>query len=213
MRRRGMVWAALAWGILGCESAGPRDRLDQDPLLVSRRPVERKAPGAPPDVVARAEPAAPALPAAVRAAAPKSVGADWGDGIASASKNASEPPATPTAPASPPLVVPAARPTAGAAVTGTPAVRRRAPGRYGHAPDHAWLQGVLRRRGGGRVELRFADESEGEPLGGVVLLESDRPLDGFADGAAVVVEGELIAASARPAVYRVRAVAPLGSAG
>lgn len=210
MERRMVLSLVVACALAGCESAGPRDRLDQDPLLVSRRPVERKPSAvSPPEVVARAEPAAPSLPAAVLASAPKTLGSDWGDRMAAASPVADEPehqaPRQDRAPA-----VPVARPAAGGSVTGTPAVRRRAPGRCGHAPDYTWLQGMLRRHDDGRVELQFADETGADRLGGVVLLDSDRPLDAFADGAAVVVEGDLILATGRPAAYRVRTVARVG---
>jgi hypothetical protein len=74
----------------------------------------------------------------------------------------------------------------------TQAVVRQVEGKYGHAPDHSWLQGELDRHYRGYLELRYRPSSEEDPLGGKVRLEDDPRLAEFRPGDVIAVEGELL---------------------
>jgi hypothetical protein len=63
---------------------------------------------------------------------------------------------------------------------------------YGHAPDHAWLQGVVSRHYHGHLDLRYCDHTTEDEWGGKVVLVDDPRLAQFKDGDVVRVEGELV---------------------
>jgi hypothetical protein len=73
-----------------------------------------------------------------------------------------------------------------------PAAQQRVTGPYGHAPDYAWLQGVLDRHYQGHWALRFCDHTVEDDWGGKVRLAKDARLDQFKEGDVVRVEGEII---------------------
>src|SRR5215471_15136446 len=66
--------ATLASGIsLGCGTTGERKPYLQDPLLISKKPVEARAQDARPILLAQAEPTPPMSPGVSLAAAPRPV--------------------------------------------------------------------------------------------------------------------------------------------
>jgi hypothetical protein len=98
----------------------------------------------------------------------------------------------PMPPAAPEVTPASAQAPAPAAPPVTQAVVRMVEGKYGHSPDHAWLQGELDRHYRGYLELRFRSASEDDPLGGKVRLEEDPRLADFRPGDVIAVEGELL---------------------
>ena len=69
--------ASLASGIsLGCGTTGERKPYLQDPLLISKKPVEARAQDARPVLLAQAEPTPPMSPGVSLAAAPRPVDSD-----------------------------------------------------------------------------------------------------------------------------------------
>jgi hypothetical protein len=187
------AWLAAALGgglVLGCRSADSSNLLPEDPLLLSKKPVEGKLETAAPAQVARKEPvAAPALLASepVPPPAPPKP-------LLATVVNKEPPPAAhalTAAPVVPVPAVPASRPV-NATPPATLAVRRQVAGNYGHAADYTWLQGVLDRHYQGHLDLRYCDHTVDDPHGGKVCLEGDPRLAQFKDGDVVGVEGELI---------------------
>jgi len=200
-QRRIDTWLAAVIGaglLLGCESGNGRRGLFDDPLLVAKKPAQGKVSdraGAPPQLLARAEPAPPALPATALASAPKPGSIDLQQTLASApgSAAAPQPSNAPTKEAVD--ATPASRPVSTDVPTAL-AVRRQVPGAYGHAPDYSWLQGVLERHYDGHLNLRYCDPSIEDAHGGKVTLDDDQRLGQFKEGDTVQVEGEFAPASA-----------------
>jgi len=222
MRRklmRAYVMAAISAGLVaGCQSAPWRHSPSHDPVLLSKKSVERKAEATGPDLLAASEPTPPpARPDALALTKP-AVSAELSGGSAPPSQApyaAAVPAAAarlepkavlPTPPApdpppavsligtakAPPPVWPAVRPIEPAAVPATVASRQPVVGDYGRAPNYAWLQGVLARHYQGHLELRYADPRTEDHWGGKVCLEPDPRLAQFADGDVILVEGEML---------------------
>ena len=178
----------------GCELGSVRNKYPQDPLLLSKKPVDGKIDSSKPVLLARAEPAVPPLPNMALVSAPPS----------------REPPlerepqrASPETPDQlPPTVrvIPAVRSGISSVVPGSPAVRRRTSGLYGSAPDHSWLQGVLE-SDDGRSYLRYADRAVDDPWGGKMALEDEPRLAEFRTGVVLMVEGEMITSEEGQPVY------------
>lgn len=185
------IWLAMLGGglLLGCESAGRR-HYPQDPLLLSKKPVEGKPTSAGPDLIAQAEPAPPPVPAALALAAAVKLRAMPALAVAelpAASSDASES----ISKKEPVRAIPASRSVAPGPVAGTLAVRRQVPGTYGHAADYGWLQGVLEKHSRGHLDLRYCDPGVEDKWGGKVSLEEDPRLTQFKEGDVILVEGEL----------------------
>jgi hypothetical protein len=201
----------LLLGLYGCERATVKHAYPSDPLLLSRRPVERKQDSAAPSLVYN-EPAAPALPSTALASAPKERLDALRNSVAQEPNPApdqhpviAQPVSTntqdgPTVPAPAPSPGPLGR-----TVTAAPAIRaktpevpvlpvsqQRAAGPYGHAPDYSWLQGVLDKHYQGHWALRYCDHTMEDTWGGKVRLGKDARLDQFEEGDTVRVEGEII---------------------
>jgi len=91
-------------------------------------------------------------------------------------------------------------------VKAIPVARLKAPGVYGHAPDHSWLQGVLEQADSGQFILHYGDSSAEDPWGSRVNLETDPRLVQLRPGDVVRVEGEIISKEKASPRYRVREV-------
>jgi hypothetical protein len=178
---RGQGLACLLLAVLpaGCQSTSREDCYPRDPLLLSKKPVEGVADhSSGPILVASAEPTPPPVPTPALAAARKP-----GDAARAV-------PAVPV-------------PTHSGAVPATPASRSAEPpaasggkravtGKYGHAPDYTWLQGVLDRHYHGHLGLRYCDAATADPWGGKVCLDDDPRLNQFQEGDIIQVEGALV---------------------
>lgn len=180
----GIVVAVLC---SGCAAAEKKPPYPDDPLLVTRKPVEGNPQPARLDLLASVEPLAPPLPMTLLAAAPR------GD----------RPPLIPSSETKGTL---AARPAEDGAPSGVlralPAVRRRVVGTFGQAADSSWLQGVLERSPTGFLQLRYAEANPADSQAGVVMLNEDPRLRAFQIGDIVMIEGE----RAGPGRYRVHFV-------
>lgn len=185
MRRHlspGYVSAAVCLACLtGCAATSKKPTYPDDPLLVSKKPVDGKQEPPSSLLLARAEPVAPTPPAALLAARPPR------EPILAPVVTA------PTSRAEPPHI------------RATPASRRRVHDTYGHAADFAWLQGVLTRSAAGTLELRYLAPTAAGVDGGVVTLEDDPRLSGFRSGDVILVEGEGLGPHP-PRRYRVHSV-------
>jgi hypothetical protein len=192
---------AILFGIgFGCGTTGDRKPYLQDPLLISKKPVEGRAQDARPVLLAQAEPVPPMGPAVSLAAAPRPA-------------EPANPPAAVadlralTQPGSPPSdvpaqtvstykgaveVSPAVRVKDGQQFSAVTAVQRHIPGIYGNAPDYGWLQGVVDKHYQGHWYLRFCDASVEDKHGGKVCLVDDPRLAQLKDGEVIFVEGEIV---------------------
>ena len=171
--------AALGLAFLvGCATTAKKPRFPEDPLLISKAPVERKpADARAASFVVRAEPVVPPFPATLLASKPE--------------------------PESPPKTSPSADPPpAGRVVRATPAARRRVSGTYGQAADLSWLQGVLEKSPGGSLQLRYVAPSTHDGAPAAVTLEDDPRFASFRPGDVIHVEGEAVT----PERYRARAI-------
>jgi hypothetical protein len=188
-----MTWRTwLAAGVycslvLGCNHA-PVNQPPRDPLFTSKKWVTGKTDKAPAPEVAKAEPAAPKVPETALASAPVNPDALGSPSIERAGGPTPSPGTHTTA--KPVEAVPAVRSDPSAEVKAEPASRTA--GIYGHAPDHAWLQGVLDKHYLGHMHLRYCDPTMDDTWGGKVILEKDDRLAPFKDGDVVRVEGELV---------------------
>jgi hypothetical protein len=197
IRTRLACWAAICLGVLtlGCSTSDRRPYL-QDPLLISKKPVEGRAQNARPTLLAQADPAPPMSPGVSLASAPQPV-------IPSAPPTAvvvSEPqPAVPAQTISTFTGVveatPASRSQPGASSVSVPvsvAVERKVHGTYGNGPDYGWLQGVVDRHYRGHWYLRYCDPSVEDKNGGKVCLVEDPRLSQLKDGDVIFVEGDIV---------------------
>jgi hypothetical protein len=165
--------------LIGCGDKSAIHQQVRDPLLISKKPVEGRAERPAPTPVAYAAPLPPAPPETALASAPVKLQAIGVNGTERAE----------TAPVL--TATPAIR--TNPAVTSGETVSRREPAKiYGHAPDHAWLQGVIDKHYQGHLSLRYCDPSEDDEWGGKVVLEEDPRLSEFKDGDVVRVEGEIV---------------------
>lgn len=160
-----LITAGLA---AGCQSATKITPYENDPLVMSKKPVEGTLEPHPGTPVASAEPTAPLAPLLPHG--PDSV----------ASKGI---PAQPVALLKAPVIL-------------TPAIRVGPEGEeaivFGHASDLSWLRGVLDRHFDGHFELRYSAHTIDDRWGGKVRLEDDPKLAGFRDGDVIRVEGALV---------------------
>lgn len=195
-RRTWMAPALACVLFIGCES---QNMYRQDPLLLTRQPIEGKVDAAAPTLLALAEPKAPPFPPTVVVWTPKTV------------PESSEKPKEAVAAKEPARLAPdhklEARPVASpkGPVPVQPAVRSRPPSAtiaapephgfhgqiLGHAGDYHWLQGVLEKHSQGHFELRFCDPTQEDQWGGKVQLKADPRLQDFQEGDVVYIEGIL----------------------
>jgi hypothetical protein len=198
---RAWLTAAVSGGLfLGCRSASNRPPYPEQPLLLSKTPVEGKIEAVETGPVAQADPVAPPLPADALAAIPKPLPQVPINGPANENAvNHTEPPAPKPSPfhtavrtKTPILAAPAVRsndsPTPAPVLSGL----GRVSGSFGHGADYAWLQGVIDRHYRGHLCLRYCDPTVEDRWGGKVRLEDDPRLAQFREGDVVVVEGALV---------------------
>jgi hypothetical protein len=215
-RKLAQAWLAVALGVMvGCQSASDHHYYSDDPVLLSKKPVDGQPDpsGAPPVLLAHAEPIEPAMPATAVASAPP-VTPSTPIAISQPITAAAVSGGTSLADAPSPFK---AVPTAMPVTAGPPAqtaVLRRVDGCYGCASDYAWLQGVLDKHYLGFMTLRYCDLATDDRWGGKVILDEDPRLAMFHDGDVVQVEGELVSAAGASADrpweryphYRLRAI-------
>jgi hypothetical protein len=208
--RRSLLGIALvSLTLAGCQWLTKRPPYAQDPLLISKKPLEGRFDGNEPVRIAHAEPLPPPLPVEAFAWVPPGCRV-----LPSPSSlvAASESPrlktfAQTTEDAQPPSVAKSDNPGKTAAVVkAIPVARLKTPEAYGYAPDHSWLQGVLEQADSGQLILRYGDSSVEDPLGGRVNLETDARLVQLRPGDVIRVEGEIISREKALPQYRVREV-------
>ena len=200
------IWlAALLVGglVMGCERAAVRP---QDPLLISKKPIEGTAQGSKPSSLAYNEPAPPPIPATALVSAPshvRSLDAERGGYRADVVTFGKPLPASQFRTADATSTLPPAGNSNPAQVKAIPALRsgfdempavtaqrRQVSGPYGHSADYAWLQGILDKHYQGHFSLRFCDPTVDDQWGGKVHLEQDTRLAQFKEGDVVMVDGE-----------------------
>ena len=167
------IWLAplLVSGlVVGCERAAVRP---QDPLLISKKPIEGKAQASKPIALAYNEPAAPPIPTTALASAPPDTRlldpersycrldmVTFGKPLPASQFRTADATSTPAAPeGSNPRqlqATPAVRNGSGETLAVT-AQRRQVSGPYGHSADYAWLQGILDKHYQGHFTLRYCD--------------------------------------------------------
>jgi hypothetical protein len=214
--RRAWMAAALGGSLLaGCERSSVRQPYPPDPLLAHKTPVTGKIEAATPQL-AYSEPVVPSLPATVLASAPRKrpavAPALAQRPNAPSAANPAPPRPDPQPGTSTPVsaLEPAAGPptpyekaapseTKGSPTTvpvvhtqPAPAACKPVPGTYGHAPDYAWLQGVLDKHYHGHLDLRYCDPTMEDDWGGKVCLEEDPRLKDVKEGDVIFVEGEIV---------------------
>jgi hypothetical protein len=161
---RAWLAALMAGGFgAGCGHSNADRPFPPDPLLLSKQPIAGKAEVPPPAQVAFTAPAPPSVPASGAVAAEQKSDTHRPEAVVPVSH-------TPHA---------ASAPVQASAL-------------YGHAPDYAWLNGVLERRSNGALYLRYCDPGQEDRWGGKVGLEFDTRLSHLSDGQRVYVEGDLI---------------------
>jgi hypothetical protein len=178
---------------LGCGTTGERKPYLQDPLLISKKPVEGRAQDARPVLLAQAEPIPPMNPGVTLAAAPRPV--ELGNppaAVATTEPPSGVPAQTISTYKGAVEVSPAVRVKDGQPTSAVTSVQRHVPGIYGNAPDYGWLQGVVDKHYQGHWYLRFCDPSVEDTHGGKVCLVDDPRLAQLKDGDVVFVEGEIV---------------------
>jgi hypothetical protein len=192
-------WAAICLGALtlGCSTSDRRPYL-QDPLLISKKPIEGRAQNAPPTLLAHADPAPPMGPGVSLASAPQPVVPTAAPAAVAVSETPVAVPAQTISTFTGAVdATPASRSETGsldraASVPATVAVERKIHGTYGNGPDYGWLQGVVDRHYRGHWYLRYCDPSVEDKNGGKVCLMDDPRLSQLKDGDVIFVEGEIV---------------------
>jgi hypothetical protein len=186
---------AALFSTFGCGLTGEKRPYLQDPLLISKKPVEGRAQDARPMLLAQRDPLPPMSPGVTLAAAPRPIAN--GDSAPMTAQTPTENPAGAAAGTVSTYkgaveVTPAVRVKEGqGAVPAVTAVQRQVPGIYGNAPDYGWLQGVVDKHYQGQWYLRYCDSSVEDKYGGKVCLLNDPRLGQLKDGDVIFVEGEL----------------------
>lgn len=203
IRKHGILYILLMSLLTGCGRSAVRQ--PQDPLLISKKPIEGKPQQSDPAALAYHEPGAPQLDESAFASAPPSSGyarfdpertryrADlvtFGKPVPASqfqtAQRTTEPGASKTVDAFP-------------AIRNTPRMggslashERRVSGAYGRNGDYTWLQGTLDKHFRGHYTLRYCPATEEDAWGGKVHLEDDPRLGGFQEGDVVAVEGDFV---------------------
>jgi len=214
MLRLSFAPIALCLGALtlGCSTADRRP-YQQDPLLISKKPIEGRAQNAQPTLLAKADPAPPMGPGVSLASAPQPILPAAPPTAVAAVDGVSDPGHKPTVPAqtistftgavdatpASRSVTPSPLPSSeegavrgSAPVPVSTAVERKVHGTYGNGPDYGWLQGVVDRHYRGHWYLRYCDPSVEDKNGGKVCLMDDPRLSQLKDGDVIFVEGEIV---------------------
>jgi hypothetical protein len=199
-----VISAVLITGSGGCALFASRPSYPEDPLLLSKKPVEGKSGKTESVLLAQNEPVLPTLPnEALALTLPVPPAKVLGQGTSPSSAEA------PSRPQTPVVAQPAIHPKLTGSVRALPVGRRKAVGVYGHAEDYSWLQGVFRFRATGGCELCFRETAGEDSVSGKVSLSQDGCLAQLRSGDIVLVEGEFVSERApdnpaKPPVYHVR---------
>lgn len=196
-----MIQSRISWRLIvcgslltGCRSGADPRLYPEQPLLLSKTPVEGKIELVDSTRVARTDPQPPPMPAEALATLPCSTSPP-------AFTRFATPPQEPDFQEPAPLPAPIHNAVREKAVTPTmPAVRRapprlpsnlprRVPGDFGHAADYTWLQGVFDRDHSGQLSLRYCDPTVEDRWGGKVQLQPDPRLSQLQAGDVVLLEG------------------------
>jgi hypothetical protein len=224
MRTNHLVWVALLLcGALvsGCELTGAPPRYENDPLVLSKKPVTGKTVEPSPVLVASAEPVPPPIPEVALASAAwpaeasrrsNSVSAKVSDAESQSERKRADflPPPKASGPSLP--TPSAVNPRLARLDPAEPA--KEAP--YARAADFSWIQGVLERDTHGRLALRYVPKCPPDALYGRVILQDDFGLDGLKEGDIVQVWGKFVSDDAAtsahaPPRYRIREVSVVNS--
>jgi hypothetical protein len=200
MRNQNGVWIALLLcGAVasGCELTGAPPRYQNDPLVLSKKPVAGKAAEPSAVLVASAEPVPPPIPEVALASASWPADATRPTDTVSAKVSDAEsqrgrkradflPPPTPSGPSLP--TPNAASPTHARTDSAAPA--NDSP--YTRAADFSWIQGVLERDSRGRLTLRYVPKGPPDAVYGRVTLQDDFGLKGLKEGDVIQVWGKFV---------------------
>ncbi len=187
------IWMGIL--ALGCSTADRRP-YQQDPLLISKKPVETRAQNARPTLLAQADPTPPMGPGVSLAAAPQPIVPATAPSVVVQSDPEPGVPAHTVSTFSGAVeAIPAVRVKDSQSPPGPPvvtAIERKVHGTYGNGPDYGWLQGVVDRHYRGQWYLRYCDSSVEDKNGGKVCLADDPRLSQLKDGDVIFVEGEIV---------------------
>jgi hypothetical protein len=207
---RTCFWSALGCApILGCEALFPRPPYPQDPLLLSKKPVEGKPDRTEPVRLAYTEPMPPPLPAvALVSKQPASPILSTPRTLAAATgaPQLAAPPQDLNISQPSPLAQPPERLSDSAVVQAIPVSRQKPSVDYDYAADYSWLQGVLERANPGQLSLRFCKSAAEDKWGGRFVLGEDARLVQLRPGDVVRVDGELLIHEEATPSYRIREV-------
>lgn len=177
----------------GCELTGKAPpRYENDPLVLSKKPVTGTVTDTSPVLVASAEPVPPPIPEVALASATRTdtFSAKISDaGAKSVVKSADYLPPPAQAPTAPPAAkapgLPEAPVAVGSAQLGKTSV-------YARADDFSWLQGVLEWDASGTLALRYNAAPSKDPVYGRVALLFDPPLKEIKEGDVIRVWGKFV---------------------
>ncbi|MFN4258879.1 MAG: hypothetical protein ACK4RK_06245 [Gemmataceae bacterium] len=175
--------------LIGCQSSSADKMVSKDPLLLSNKPVEGKMTETDegPLLFAGVEPVIPAIPkdVLVHDSAPTAKFANR----ATQAPVPIHPIPSASRPAEGRLAI-RSQPERDAGATAS--TRRQVPGKYGHAPDYAWLQGVVDKHFDNHLYLRYCEAQIEEAMGGKVRLEDDPRLQEYQSGDVILVQGSIV---------------------
>ncbi|HEV3117213.1 MAG TPA: hypothetical protein VGY58_09185 [Gemmataceae bacterium] len=201
MRKDNGVWfALLLCGAIasGCELTGAPPRYQNDPLVLSKKPITGKTAEPSPVLVASAEPVPPPVPEVALASAAwpadpsrraDTVSAKVSDAESQGERKRADFLPTPT-PSGPSL------PTPNAVSSTLPPADSAEPAKdspYARAADFSWIQGVLERDPRGRLALRYVPKCPPDAVYGRATLQDDFGLKGLKEGDVVQVWGKFVA--------------------
>ena len=215
-RRLGVVLTLIAgsWTVCGCESAGTPHGYQNDPLVLSKKPIPGKVDGATPVVLASAEPEAPPIPQTFLAS-----GTQQQDTVSAMIPLPDQPvPQSDEQKVDGPAAPLVSREISPKSLPARLVARTKDGGLYGHAADYTWIQGKLEQHPSGCLFLRYGEPFQPDAWDGKICLPDDPRLKAYKEGDLIRIEGELIAhavagASAMShASYRIRTIVPISSA-
>lgn len=188
------IGLALCAMVAGCETTA--HYVSQDPLLLSKHPVNGTGASERSALLARSEPVPPALPyeAIVSARQPASrayaeAAALAANGPAATEKSLRDSEQTEKANSRLPEKMP---------IAALPVTRPLNKGVYGAALDHSWLKGIVVKTAPGGIELRYGAPWPGGTDPYRVLLLPDVRLQELHQGDQIRVEGEMSPNSSAP---------------
>jgi hypothetical protein len=189
--------------MLGCEALFPRPPYPQDPLLLSKKPVEGRPDRSEAVQLAYVEPAPPPLPAEALVSIPPA------SPLLSTHRNlavATEAPQLTPPPQDLQDPQPLERKLNSAVVQAIPVSRQKPVDVYDCAADHSWLLGVLERTTSDQLSLRYCKSTAEDKWGGRIVLDEDARLAQLRPGDVIRVDGEVLTHVEATPSYRIREV-------